>query len=207
MLDWLCTKMAKPPTIIVPGRNSAAHSVSPKPVFALATTRTGITGRKTGAARNIRPFQTITDFPLTAAASVSRGHTPCVQSVSVTIPALRRLDRNGCGCVTETVRQTSIRWPPFCTALTPTVLPNSFGVPPDLSFPYLFQARGLPRYGFCALEKPQALLIPICLFAGCSFCLFCSSLRFKKVFVWGKSRPLYRSDTPQGKTYGRWSFG
>lgn len=31
--------------------------------------------------------------------------------------------------------------------------------------------------------------------------------RFKKVFVWGKSRPLYRSDTPQGKTYGRWSFG
>ena len=50
--------------------------------------------------------------------------------------------------------------------LTPTVLPNSFGVPPDLSFPYLFQARGLPRYGFCALEMPQALLIPICLVCG-----------------------------------------
>ena len=50
--------------------------------------------------------------------------------------------------------------------LTPTVLPNSFGVPPDLSFPYLFQARGLPRYGFCALEMPQALLIPVCLVCG-----------------------------------------
>ena len=48
MLDWLCTKMAKPPTIIVPGRNSAAHSVSPKPAFALVTTKTGITGRKIG---------------------------------------------------------------------------------------------------------------------------------------------------------------
>ena len=57
-----------------------------------------------------------------------------------------------------------------------TVLPNSFGVPPDLSFPYLLQARGLPRYGFCALETPQALLIPIFLFAGSFFRLFCSSL-------------------------------
>jgi len=53
--------------------------------------------------------------------------------------------------------------------LTPTVLPNSFGVPPNLSFPYLLQARGLPRYGFCALETPQALLIPIFLFAGSFF--------------------------------------
>ena len=70
----------------------------------------------------------------------------------------------------------ALRWPPFCTALTPIVLPNSFDVPPDLSFPYLFQARSLPRYGFCALETPEALLIPICLFAGSSFCLFCSSL-------------------------------
>ena len=61
--------------------------------------------------------------------------------------------------------------------LTPTVLPNSFGVPPDLSFPYLLQVRSLPRYGFCALEMPRTLLIPICLFAGCSFQLFCSSLR------------------------------
>ena len=60
--------------------------------------------------------------------------------------------------------------------LTPTVLPNSFGVPPDLPVPYLFQVRGLPRYGFCALEMPRTLLIPICLFAGCSFQLFCSSL-------------------------------
>ena len=49
--------------------------------------------------------------------------------------------------------------------LTPTVLPNSFGVPPDLSFPYLFQARGLPRYGFCALEMPLNSFVshlPVC---------------------------------------------
>lgn len=45
-------------------------------------------GKKTGAARNIRPFrQTITDFPLTAAASILNGLTPCGRSVSVTIPA------------------------------------------------------------------------------------------------------------------------
>ena len=76
MLDWLCTKMARPPTIIVPGRNSAAPSASPKPVFALATTKTGITGRKTGGALNTGSPPRITDFPLTAAASVSREHTP-----------------------------------------------------------------------------------------------------------------------------------
>ena len=81
------------------------------PVFALAATRTGITGRKTGAARNTRPFQTITDFPLTAAASVSREHTPCVQSASVTIPASNPQVRNGCGCVTAQARQTSTHWP------------------------------------------------------------------------------------------------
>ena len=50
--------------------------------------------------------------------------------------------------------------------LTPTILPNSFGVPPDLPVPYLFQAREFLRYGFCALEMPQALLIPICLVCG-----------------------------------------
>ena len=106
----------------------------------------------------------ITGFPLTAAASVSREHTPCVQSVKDTTPALRRLDRNDYGCATAQARQTSthwptsppwrLHWPPFCMVLTPTVLPNSFGVPPDLPVPYLFQARGLPRCGFCALEMP-----------------------------------------------------
>ena len=133
-------------------------------------------GKKNRVALNTGSSPRITGFPLTAAASVSREHTPCVQSVSVTIPALRRLDRNGCGCATAPARQISIRWPtsppwrlrwpPFCTALTPTVLPNSFGVPPDLSFPYLLQARGSPCYGFCALEIPQAFLIPICLVCG-----------------------------------------
>ena len=141
-------------------------------------------------------YQT-TDFPLTGNACVLSVSMPCVQSVKDTTPALRRLDRNDYGCVTAPARQISIRWPtfppwrlrwpPFCTALTPTVLPSSFGVPPDLSFPYLFQARGLPRYGFCALEMPEALLIPICLFVGSSFRLFCSSLYYcqsQGVYFW-----------------------
>ena len=89
----------------------AAHSVSPKPAFALVTTKTGITGRKTGVALNTGSSPRITGFPLTVAASVSREHTPCVQSASVTIPALRRLDRNGCGCATAPARQTSTHWP------------------------------------------------------------------------------------------------
>ena len=108
---WLCTRMARPPTMGVPARNTAVPSASPRPVFAPATTKTGITGRKAGGARNIKPFQTIIDFPLTAAIFASRGHTPCVQSAKDTTSALRRLDRNDYGCVTETVRQTSIRWP------------------------------------------------------------------------------------------------
>ena len=63
--------------------------------------------------------------------------------------------------------------------LTPTVLPNSFGVPPDLPVPYLFQVRGLPRYGFCALEIPLSsfdsrlpvcgLLFPTVLLIACTF--------------------------------------
>ena len=68
------------------------------------------TARKTEAARNIKPFPMTTDFPLTVAASVSREHTPCVQSVSVTIPASNPQVRNGCGCAMEPARQTSIRW-------------------------------------------------------------------------------------------------
>ena len=103
--------MAKPPTIIVPGRNSAAPSASPRLVFAPVTTKTGTMGRKTGAARNIKSFPMTTDFPLTVAASVSREHTPCVQSASVTILASNPQVRNGCGCVTETAQQTSIHWP------------------------------------------------------------------------------------------------
>ena len=68
-------RTVKRPTMGVPGRNTAAHSASLRLVFAPVTTRTGITGRITEAARNTRPF---------------------------------------------------------CTALTPTVLPNSCGVPPVL---------------------------------------------------------------------------
>ena len=87
MLGWLCTRMARPPTMGVPARNAAAPSASPKPVFAPVTTKTGTTARRTGAARDTRPFQTITDFSLTAAVSISSGLTPCGRSVSVTIPA------------------------------------------------------------------------------------------------------------------------
>ena len=107
---WLCTRMARPPTMGVPGRNSAARSASPRPVFALVTTRIGTTARRTGAARNIRPFPMTTDFPLTVAASVSREHTPCVQSASVTIPASNPQVRNACGCATAPARQTSTHW-------------------------------------------------------------------------------------------------
>ena len=163
--DWPCTKMARPPMAEGGfGRNTAAPSASLRLVFALAATKTGTMGRKTRVVPSIRPFQQTTDFPLTGNACVLSVSMPCVQSVKDTTPALRRLDRNDYGCATAQARQTSIhwptsppwrlRWPPFCTALTPTVLPNSFGVPPDLSFPYLLQARGSPCCGFCALEMP-----------------------------------------------------
>ena len=108
---WLCTRMARPLTIIVPGRNTAARSASPRPAFAPVTTKTGTMGRKTGAAPSIRPFQQTTDFPLTGNACVLSVSMPCVQSAKDTTPVLRRLGRNDYGCVTETVRQTSIRWP------------------------------------------------------------------------------------------------
>ena len=86
----------------------------------------------------------------------------------------------------EPARQTSIRWPislpwqlrwpPFCTALTPTVLPNSFGVPPDLSFPYLFRRGGYRAVVFAPLRCPKLFRFPFALFVGCSFQLFCLSL-------------------------------
>ena len=172
MLDWLCTRMARPPTIIVPGRNTAARSVNPKPANVPATTRTRITGRKTGAARNIKPFPMTTDFPLTVAASVSREHTPCVQSVKDTTPALRRLGRNDYGCATETVRQTSIRsptslpwlWllPPFCPALTPTARLNHSGDPLNgCSCMALFArfSTGLAFYAFFLFTESSSLFL------------------------------------------------
>jgi hypothetical protein len=66
-------------------------------VFALVTTKTGTTGRKTGAAPSIRPFPMTSGFPLTVAVSVSRGHTPYIQSVSAIIPALRHFVKKGSG--------------------------------------------------------------------------------------------------------------
>lgn len=89
------------------GRNTAVLSASLRLVFALAATRIGTTARKTGAARNTRPFQTITDFPLTVAVSILNGLTPCGRSVSVTIPASNPQVRNGCGCAMAQARRTS----------------------------------------------------------------------------------------------------
>ena len=109
--DWLCTRMAKPLMAEgESGRNTAAPSASPSPVFALVTTKTGTTARKTGAVRNIRPFPMTTGFPLTAAVSISSGLTPCGRSVSVTIPASNPQVRNGRGCATASARRTSTHW-------------------------------------------------------------------------------------------------
>lgn len=145
---WLCTRTEKPPTMGVPARNTAAPSVSPKRAHVPAATRIGTTGRKTGAARNTRPFPMTTGFPLTAAVSISSGLTPCGRSVSVTIPASNPQVRNGCGCAMAQARRTSthwlisplwrLRWPPFCPALTPTAHPNHSGevlkAPPHTAF-------------------------------------------------------------------------
>ena len=60
-------------------------SASPKPVFAPAITRTGITARRTVAVPSIRPFQQTTDFPLTGNACVLSVSMLCVQNVSVTM--------------------------------------------------------------------------------------------------------------------------
>lgn len=97
-------KDGKSPTMGVPARNTAAPSVSPKRARVPAATSIGTTERKTGAARNTRPFPMITDFPLTAAASILSGFTPCGRSVSVTIPASNPQVRNGCGCATAPAR-------------------------------------------------------------------------------------------------------
>ena len=132
-----CARTARRPTMGVPGRNTAVLSASLRLVFAPAATKTGTMGRKAGAARNTGPFPMTTDFPLTAAASVSREHTPCVQSVSATIPASNPQVRNGCGCAAAQARRTStrwliplpwqLRWPPFCMVLTPAAHPNHSG--------------------------------------------------------------------------------
>ena len=166
--DWPCTKMARLPM--------AEGGIRQKYCCPFRQSKTSVcpcshknwnNGKKNRGCTKYKTIPTdyqTTDFPLTGNACVLSVSMPCVQSVKDTTPALRRLDRNDYGCVTAPARQISIRWPtfppwrlrwpPFCTALTPTVLPNSFGVPPDLPVPYLFQVRGLPRYGFCALEMP-----------------------------------------------------
>ena len=159
--DCLCTRMARPPTTIVPARNSAVPSANPKRARVPAATKIGTTRRKTGAALNTRPFQTITGFPLTADASVSRGHTPCGRSASVTIPASNPQVKNGCECATAQARRTSthwlisppwrLRWPPFCTALTPTVPPNRSGEALKAPSHMAFFARFSSGPGFCAL--------------------------------------------------------
>ena len=109
-LGWLCPRMARPPTMGVPARNTAFPSASPKPVFALVTTKTGTTARGTGDAPNIRPFQQTTDFPLTGNACILSVSMPCVQSVSVITPALRHLVKKGSGFEMAAVLLISTHW-------------------------------------------------------------------------------------------------
>ena len=108
---WLCTRMVRPPMAKGgSGRNTAAPSASPKPVFALVTTKTGTTARGTGDAPNIRPFQQTTDFPLTGNACILSVSMPCVQSVSVITPALRHLVKKGSGFEMAAVLLISTHW-------------------------------------------------------------------------------------------------
>ena len=106
----LCTKTANSLIMAELVRNTAVRSDDLKHPSVLAITSVGTMERKIVAVPNMLLFLMITDFPLTVAASVSRGHTPCVQSASVTIPASNPQVRNGCGCAMEPARQTSIRW-------------------------------------------------------------------------------------------------
>ena len=105
-----CTRTARPPTMDVPARNTAVHSVSQKPAYAPATTGTGITAKGTEAVPSTRLFPQITGFPLTADASISNEHILCGQSASATIPAPNPQVRSGCGYETPQARQISIHW-------------------------------------------------------------------------------------------------
>ena len=86
-------------------RNFAAPSGSLRQPSVLVTTKIGTTGRKTGAAPNIRPFLLITGAPLTESVCASKEPTPCVQNVNATIPDSKELARNGFGSVMGRARQ------------------------------------------------------------------------------------------------------
>ena len=154
----------------VPARNTAVPSASPKPVFALVTTKTGTTARRTGAAPSIRPFQTITDFSLTAAVSISSGLTPCGRSVSVQFPlpihrsgtavgAQRRqrgepqhtgsYPRSGSGAGRRFVRLSllpRIQIIPARRLKCPLIRLFSLGFPPGLVFMRFFSLPGDSRF-------------------------------------------------------------
>lgn len=166
MQDWLCTRMGKQLTTGVLARNSAALSASPSAVFAPVTTKTGAMARKTGDVLNTKPSPRTTAFPLTAPVSLSREHTRYAPSAKDTTPALRLPARNGYGCVTEIVWQTSIRWPtsllwlllwpPFYLALTPTAHPNPSAGALDGDFHMALSVRSLPGLGFVRLWRPHS---------------------------------------------------
>ena len=127
--------------------------------------------RRSGTGDFAIRFPMATGFPLTAAVSTLNGLTPCGQSVKDTIPASNSQVRNGCGCAMETARRTSIRWPtsplwllrwpPFCTALTPTVHPNhsseALKVPSHMAFSLGFLS-GLLFMRFFSLPGDPRLL-------------------------------------------------
>ena len=68
-------------------------------------------GKKNRGCTKYKAIPTDYRLSIDRSCSVSRGYTPCVQSVSVTIPASNPQVRNGCGCATAQARQTSIHWP------------------------------------------------------------------------------------------------
>ena len=76
-----------------------------------------------------------------------------------------------------------MHWPPFYTVLTPTVLPNSFGVPPDLLFHTFFRHEVYRAMVFAPLRCPKLFWFPFaCLWAVPS-ARFALLFLFSSVFI------------------------
>ena len=95
-----CTRTARRQIMVVPDKNTAVLSDSPKPDNVPAITETGITARKTEDVPNTKPFRMITDFLLTEAACRSNEPMLCGLSVNVIIHASNAPDRNASGFTT-----------------------------------------------------------------------------------------------------------
>lgn len=95
-----CTRTARRQIMVVPDKNTAVLSDSPKPDNVPAITEAGITARKTEDVPNTKPFRMITDFLLTEAACRSNEPMLCGLSVNVIIHASNAPDRNASGFTT-----------------------------------------------------------------------------------------------------------